>query len=47
MFKRSSITFIIVPEKGRKTFEFKTSTALVWLLGLCCVAALVILSVGD
>lgn len=46
MFKRSNITFIIVPEKGRKTFEFKTATTLVWLLGLCCVAVPVILSVG-
>ncbi len=46
MFKRSNITFIIVPEKGRKTFEFKTSTTLVWLLGLCCIAVLVILSLG-
>ena len=46
MFKRSNITFIIVPEKGRKTFEFKTSSTFVWLLGLCCVAVLVILSLG-
>jgi septal ring factor EnvC (AmiA/AmiB activator) len=46
MFKRSNITFIIVPEKGRKTFEFKTSTTLVWLLGLCCVAVLAILPLG-
>lgn len=46
MFKRSNITFIVVPEKGRKTFEFKTSTTLVWLLGLCCVALLVFFPLG-
>ena len=46
MFKRNNITFIIVPEKGRKTFEFKTSSTLVWLLGLCCVAVLGILPLG-
>ena len=46
MFKRSNITFIIVPEKGRKTFEVKTSSTLVWLLGLCCVAMLVITCLG-
>ena len=46
MFKRSNITFIIVPEKGRKTFEFKTSSTFVWLLGLCCVAILALLSLG-
>ncbi len=46
MFKRSNITFIIVPEKGRKTFEFKTSSTFVWLLGLCCVAVLAILLLG-
>ncbi len=46
MFKRSNITFIIVPEKGRKTFEFKTSSVLVWLLGLCGVAVLVLSPLG-
>ena len=46
MFKRSDITFIVIPEKGRKTFEFKTSSTLVWLLGLCCVAMLVVLPLG-
>ena len=46
MFKRSNITFIVVPEKGRKTFEFKTSSTLVWLLGLCCVVVLVLLPFG-
>ncbi len=46
MFKRSNITFIIVPEKGRKTFEFKASSTLLWLLGCCCVAMLVIGSLG-
>ena len=46
MFKRSNITLIVIPEKGRKTFEFKISGALVWLLGLCCVALLVTLPLG-
>ncbi len=46
MLKRNNITLIVVPEKGRKTFEFKISGALVWLLGLCCVALPVFLSVG-
>ena len=46
MFKRNNITLIVVPEKGRKTFEFKISSALVWLLGLCSVALLVLLSFG-
>ena len=46
MFKRSNITFIIVPEKGRKTFEYKISSSLVWLLGLCCVVVLVLLPFG-
>lgn len=46
MFKRNNITLIIVPEKGRKTFEFKISGTLVWLLGLCSVALLVLLSFG-
>lgn len=46
MFKRNNITLIIVPEKGRKTFEFKISGTLVWLLGLCGVALLVLLSFG-
>lgn len=46
MFKRNSITLIVVPEKGRKTFEFKISGTLVWLLGLCSVALLVLLSFG-
>ena len=46
MFKRSNITFIVVPEKGRKTFEFKTSSTFAWLLGLCCVAILVLLPLG-
>lgn len=46
MFKRNNITLIIVPEKGRKTFEFKISGTLVWLLGVCGVALLVLLSFG-
>ena len=46
MFKRNNITVIVVPEKGRKTFEFKTSGALLWLLGLCSVALLVFLPFG-
>ena len=46
MFKRSNITVIIIPEKGRKTFEFKISGTRVWLLGLCCVALLVLLPFG-
>ena len=46
MFKRNNITLIVVPEKGRKTFEFQISGALVWLLGLCSVALLVLLPVG-
>lgn len=46
MFKRNNITLIIVPEKGRKTFEFKISGTLVWSLGLCGVALLVLLSFG-
>ena len=46
MFKRSNITLIVVPEKGRKTFEFKISGAFVWLLGLCCVVVLVLLPFG-
>ena len=46
MFKRSNITLIVIPEKGRKTFEFKISSALVWLLGLCCVALFALLPVG-
>lgn len=46
MFKRSNITFIIVPEKGRKTFEYKISSSLVWLLGLCCAVVLVLVPVG-
>ena len=46
MLKRNNITLIVVPEKGRKTFEFKISGALVWLLGLCCVALPVFLSIG-
>ena len=46
MFKRSNITFIVIPEKGRKTFEFKTSSTFVWLLGLCCVALFAFLPVG-
>ena len=46
MFKRSNITFIIVPEKGRKTFEFKTSSTSAWLLGLCCVVVLALLPLG-
>lgn len=46
MFKRNNITLIIVPEKGRKTFEFNISGTLVWLLGLCSVALLVLLSFG-
>ena len=46
MFKRSNITLIVVPEKGRKTFEFKISGAFVWLLGLCYVALLASFPVG-
>ena len=46
MFKRSNITLIVIPEKGRKTFEFKISSTFVWLLGLCCVALLAFLPVG-
>lgn len=46
MFKRSNITFIIVPEQGRKTFEFKTSSSRVWLLGLCVVVVLVLVPFG-
>ena len=46
MFKRSNITLIVIPEKGRKTFEFKISGARVWLIGLCCVALLAFLPVG-
>ena len=46
MFKRSNITLIVIPEKGRKTFEFKISSAFVWLLGLCCVALLAFFPVG-
>ena len=46
MFKRSNITLIVIPEKGRKTFEFKISGALLWLLGLCCVALLGFFPVG-
>ena len=46
MFKRNNITVIVIPEKGRKTFEFKLSGTRVWLLGLCCVALIVFLPVG-
>lgn len=46
MFKRSNITLIVIPEKGRKTFEFKIPSAFVWLLGLCCVALLAFFFVG-
>ncbi len=46
MFKRNNITVIVVPEKGRKTFEFKISSMYVWLLGLCCVALLAFLPAG-
>jgi len=46
MFKRNNITVIVVPEKGRKTFEFQISGALMWLLGLCSVALLVLLPFG-
>lgn len=46
MFKRNNITVIVVPEKGRKTFEFKISSALLWLLGLSCVASLMLLPLG-
>ena len=46
MFKRSNITLIVIPEKGRKTFEFKISSAFAWLLGLCCVALLAFFPVG-
>ena len=43
---RNNITLIVIPEKGRKTFEFKISGALLWLLGLCCVALLGFFPVG-
>ena len=46
MFKRSNITLIVIPEKGRKTFEFKTSVAFLWLLGLCIVVLLAFLVFG-
>ena len=46
MFKRSNITLIIIPEKGRKTFEFKISVAYLWLLGLCSLVLLVFLVFG-
>ena len=46
MLKRGNITLIVIPEKGRKTFEFKISSAFMWLLGLCCVALLVFFPVG-
>ena len=46
MFKRSNITLIVIPEKGRKTFEFKISGARVWLIGLCCVVLPAFLPVG-
>ena len=46
MFKRSNITLIVIPEKGRKTFEFKISSAFAWLLGLCCVALLAFFPMG-
>ena len=46
MFKRSNITLIVIPEKGRKTFEFKISSSFVWLLGLCCVALLAFFPAG-
>ncbi|MDE2735090.1 MAG: M23 family metallopeptidase [Gemmatimonadota bacterium] len=46
MFKRSNITLIIIPEKGRKTFEFKIPVASLWLLGLCSVVLLVFLPFG-
>ena len=46
MFKRSNITLIIVPEKGRKTFEFKVPGAFLWLLGLCSLVLLVFLPFG-
>lgn len=46
MFKSSNITLIVIPEKGRKTFELKISNARLWLLGLCSVALLVFLSLG-
>ena len=46
MFKRNSITVLIIPEKGRKTFEFQISSVLVWLLGLCSVALLALLVLG-
>lgn len=46
MFKRNNITLIVIPEKGRKTFEFRISSVLVWSLGLCCVALLVVFPVG-
>ena len=46
MFKRSNITLIVIPEKGRKTFEFKVPVAFLWLLGLCSVVLLVFLPFG-
>ncbi len=46
MFKSSNITLIVIPEKGRKTFEFKISGAFLWLLGLCSVFLLVFLLFG-
>lgn len=46
MFKRSNITLIIIPEKGRKTFEFKIPVAVLWLLGLCSFVLLVFLPFG-
>ena len=46
MFKRSNITLIVIPEKGRKTFEFKIPVAVLWLLGLCSVVLLVFLPFG-
>ena len=46
MLKRSNITLIVIPEKGRKTFEFKISSAFMWLLGLCGLVLLVLFSLG-
>lgn len=46
MFKLSNITLIIIPEKGRKTFEFKIPVAVLWLLGLCSFVLLVFLVFG-
>lgn len=46
MFNRSNITVIVIPEKGRKTFEFKISAARLWLLGLCGAALLALLVFG-